>query len=369
MRIIIILLIALIMTTTAHALGITPAAMEHDYAEGKAATGKFKVIATTNTYIDVSGELKDYIDLSRHIIGKGEHIIEYTVRMPSTITPGMHTAYITAMETSSSSSVVSATAKVTATITLYKPVGEEYATLTIYPPRDNSNSFIYKVENKGLSALEESQLILNIREGNRNIMTLEAMVGRLMPGESATGTMAATGELPDGKYTYSATLAYGSSTATSRAEFTHGTPKILYLGVRAPQFILGAINEFIITLENPFNTPIFYKLVFNMIQGGSSIDTYEKTDTISERTEQEVSAFINTQEASVGNAKVTTTLDYEGKRAIYEESIELSHSSATIAGRVITQQGGSSTLIMLIIIAIIINSIFIVIIYKSVKKK
>ena len=269
-----ILIVCLIMfgffvfTNSVYALGITPARTSIDFVPGAEKTISFDVVNTDGKDVDLvvyaAGELNKSIFVLQNMISMkaDEQMkqINYNVKLPVELSPGMHSANIVVLEIPKEGFGFGAVVGVIAQLNVYVPYPGKYAEAEMHvsgAERGGLVQFVIPVVSRGnvdlVSVHANVDIYNSMGEKVSSFNTAEVSASKEARGEIVYNWKA---DVPVGVYLAKATLIYDGNTLSLEKEFNVGEMVLDLQQIEVRDFKLGEIAKFEILVENKWGEKV-----------------------------------------------------------------------------------------------------------------
>ena len=264
------LAVLIILISNISALGVTPGRTTIDFVPGLEKTIEFSIInpesENMNLIIVPQGELKDYISVEKSSMEFGSSDsskqIIYSVKLPQSLSPGLHKAEIVVAQmpdkfSQAGETSVGAILAVATQLYVNAPYPGKYAeaSLNIFPEKDGT-AFIIPVLSKGEFGIAKVKAEIDIYNFlNEKIVTIYTDEISI-PGKSRGELRAVAKALNSGQYRAVATLIYDENSITLEKEFSVGKKNLDLISVDVNDFSLGSIAKFEMLVENKWSDAI-----------------------------------------------------------------------------------------------------------------
>ena len=331
------------------ALGISPAKKSISFEPGGEGDLEIRVLNPQGDNARVllypKGELAQYVSLPQTLItfkdGEKEKRATYHYELPQSFDdPGMHSCDIVAMrlpdgtnastmvvdgsnvimQNGDSQTVVSATVAVASAFNVFVPYPGTYAEgklLIDSADVGEDVGFRIPVYNFGKDEIESISAKIEVRGPTNEVIARVESEDMSIPSKQERQLMASwPAEVNSGMYHAVARVSYGEKRFRLEKNFYVGEMQIEVVRVLVPEFSLGEIAKFSITMRNRWNQKIqdaYARLaVFDSL--GSEITTF-KTESfgIASDEEKTVNAFWDTEGVQPGKYDVDLDLHYADK--------------------------------------------------------
>lgn len=394
-KFIFVLLILILPSGTA--FGITPAQKILDYSPGTEQTYSFEIINSESKRVNLvilpEGELKDNIALSQYYVtltpDTSSVNIKYTVKIPSSLSPGAHYGEISIMEvpdTSSSSSptFIGSVVEIITKVVIDVPYPGKYveSDLSVSVTDDGKTAFVLPVVSKGKLDIARARAVIEVFTPlNEKVASLSTSELPLIAGERKELAVEwDTSSVAPGRYYAAATVLYDESVANVQKEFSVGKDTLDLKGVEVNDFSLGEIAKFEFLVENTLNSPandVYISMqVFNE-QDEIMAEFKSASYTVDSFSSKLLVAFWDTEGVRTGSYDAKAFINY-GKTSTQKElTLDISENDITVigVGYVVSSAGSSgdssltTVLIVVVIILVLLNLTWFLVLRKKANKK
>jgi hypothetical protein len=393
---IILLLALVVLLPFVSSFGLTPAQKIFDYAPSSQQTYSFDIINSEHKQVNLvilpQGELKDYVSLSQYYVTltpQTEGItVEYTVNIPSGLSPGPHYADIVVTEvpdtTSTSTTYVGSILGIVTKVLVDVPYPGKYAVsdLSVSSTNDGKVAFVMPIVSKGKLDIARARAIIDIYTPlNEKVTTINTNEVPITAGsrQEIAAEWDTSGVAP-GRYRAEATILYDESTLNLEKEFSVGTDSLELKSVEVNDFSLGEIAKFEFLLSNSLNSPINDAYVSMQVfndQGEVMADFKSATYNIDAFSSKLLVAFWDTEGVKTGDYNAKAFINF-GQNTIQKElTLDVSNDDINVIGigYVVkssgSKSGGSLTtvLVIAVIVLVLLNLTWFLVLRKKIKKK
>lgn len=250
------------------ALGVTPARASIDFVPGAEKTISFDVVNTDgkdmNLVVYASGELNKSVFIEKSMLSlsfsEETKQIDYNVKMPSELLPGMHSADIVVLEVPKEGGGIGAVVGVIAQLNVYVPYPGKYAEAEMYVTGAEQGGFVQFV----IPVVSRGDVDLVSVHANVDIYNLmgEKVDSFNTPGVSASKEKRGeivynwNAKVPSGVYLAKAALIYDGETLSLEKQFNVGEMILDLQQIEVRDFKLGEIAKFEMLVENKWGEDI-----------------------------------------------------------------------------------------------------------------
>ena len=361
LTVVVLVLISILLSPDAQAIGVTPGRTTLDFEPGLEKTITFTILNNEhkNFYavIYVEGDLKDYVTLSNSLVKFTENMSSFsytcTLKLPEELAdPGDHWAKIVIMELSSppgekpEGSVVIATTAVVHQLRVRVPYPGKYAqaelSISEAQPREQVNFFV-RVLNLGEQDFKARATIDILGPTNEKIATLqsnEKLIKSKNRGELLASWKA---DINPGIYHAVATVRYDDKVTRVERNFGVGNLLVEVRSVNVKDFRLGGIAKFNIDIESKWNEKInvYAQMVIKDSQGDTVADFKSASVDLEPLGQNTLYAYWDTEGVEKGTYDATVYLHYAGK--VTEQRMTVDVGFNNIQTQIIGLTGGAVT--------------------------
>ena len=395
MRKLIILLLGIFMISSVFALGVTPARTTLDFEPGLSRSVEFQILNSGNEDMKIvfsaQGELADYISLSvaDAEIGatEGSKTFSYTLNLPQSLSPGLHTGEVFAMQlptgSTSEGSQILATLAVRTQVHLYVPYPGKYANAKMYVYGANVGEdvkFVIPVISAGEFDLTSVRANVDVyNKLNEKVSSFNTDSISVASGARKELVYNWKADVPIGDYIAKASLIYDDGTIELEEVFSIGSEELELQEISVNDFSLGEIAKLEMLVENKWSEPI----------GGAHIETTIKNDRggvvssfksasydVGALSKQVFVSYWDTAGVKIGTYETEVSINYADKSSKKGLQFDVEENRLTVIGLgyVISADGGdgSNTLMYILIgavvVLILINLLWFVVFRRKFKK-
>ncbi|MCF7872108.1 hypothetical protein K9L97_03675 [Candidatus Woesearchaeota archaeon] len=389
---IITLLIFIIFSSNALALGLAPATKEILVKE-QSYSFPIKIMNNQNeefiAFINVEGELSEYVSLSEETIiftkDKDSEIINVNVDLPKieTLPRGKNVVNIVIMQKMPTGNQLSANLAVNFDLIITVPSEGHSLDMKFYTAnfkQHQQSNFLIEATNTGTANIVNSKAIIEIYDlANNKLETLTSESKMIRKGEMHAYNMPWSPELNNGEYKATATLIYDGQSMQQTKRIHVGSPSIDITTITTYDFLLGGVAHFDLVLNSNWAEKIenvFAEVVF-MKQNELLAATKTPSETLEPLGKTILPVYWDTENQAPGLYKMIINLNYLGTQKSHTYDITMTEDELNVllpTGQVSgsknkkasSSSSTTSLLIVLILFLIIMNAI---IIYKFMIKK
>ena len=382
------------------ALGVTPARKTLDFSSNYQGKASFTIINSEskqfNLVIQTRGELANNIILNTRRVSleatDKESTVEYTIELPSTLSPGLHIGEIVISESpeeiTGEETVVGATLSVVTQVYVYVSYPGKYAEAKLNIKSANAGedvSFIMPVVSMGEFDLVNVYANVDIFSGtNEKIDSFNTQSIQIKSGEKADIIHNWKADVPVGNYKAVATIIYDGETINLEDTFQVGGKLLELQQITVNNFQLGEIAKMELLLENKWSETI--ENIHTQMQifstTGDILADFNSPDTsIDPFNKKVLTSFWDTAGVRKGTYDTKVIIHYAGDKTV-DTDLQLIVDDNRIdvigLGYVLSEKGGAgfnvsenlvTILIIVIGILILLNILWFLILRRYLKKK
>ncbi len=385
-RIIMLLLIIILASSFATALGLMPASKTILLGQD---SEEFTITIINNDKQDLElaitaqGDLSKYITFDKNKISMKSNEDRVDVKVKLNIphnyelTPGEHTTRISIAQQATNEGDLSAKLGISFRLITRIPYDGPYLDLNLYAPnfdKTKGGNFVIQAQNTGSeNALSVVPIIDIYSSTNHKIATLRGEEKLVRVGETQNFAIPLTEELENGRYSAEASVVYSGSSNKDEKIFTVGSPEIIVDSISALSFTLGGIAGFDILLKSNWGEEI--KGAYANVEFRKDNELLEQTTTatvdVPPMDRVRLQTYFDTKDMSAGIYDLVIKLNYLGETKKETQQIRLETNKISLigTGKVIDEveeKDNTGLLIVVIFFMVLLNGILI---YKFVLKK
>lgn len=377
------ILIGIIILPNLSALGITPARTTVNFEPGLEKSVSISVVNSegkdVNLVVAVQGELAEYVTLDQTSLSmsasQASKSVGYNIKLPSDLSPGLHTAEIVVLQLPSAGdfgdAFIGAALAVVSQLHVYVSYPGKYAEadMSVLNLDDGNVQFIIPVLSRGDFDLNNVKGEIEIFTSlNKKVGKLDAGKVDILSGERKELTaLWDTSEIEPGPYRAVATVHYGGEPIVLERSFNVGNKKMIVESIEVNDFTLGDIAKFEVSVKNEWGEAInevyTQMLIYN---NKDELMADVKSPTYDFESLQNVlmTFFWDTEGVKKGKYDASLLLHYEGLTDEQDLQLEVNEDSINIIGLgyVISERGSVfnenkllTYLVIGVILLIIIN--------------
>jgi hypothetical protein len=393
MNVLMILLVLSLFSSSALALGITPASKKADYKEG---ISEFTIKILNNENKDLKlrikpqGELAQYVkvddDLVVMYMDEREKNLRYSLDLPKGLKPGTRSLEIAVEEIiddSKGTTSVKAAPEVIHTLHIIVPYPGKYAEAKLYIPKKNVGevlTFSIPMLNLGSEDIKKASAKIKIYENGKEVAEVHSSDVSIPSQKEGKLELPWTVDVKNaGLYHAVATIEYDGEKITLEDDFYIGDESIDIVNVLVEKYNLGMVARFDIYLESNWNdnlTGVFGEMVIND-KDGKELTRYKTAPVdLPPFGKTKIVSYWDTAGLGIGTYDVDLLLHYAGKitEKVFHVQVNIDSMKTTLTptADVISINSGfkdNSLLIMLVLFIIVLNIILVLYLGKIKKKR
>ncbi len=395
LSIIIIVILFITVSSSASALGVTPARTTVGFEPGLERTVKFTVVNSEykdmRLKIFVRGDLNESISVDEDEFELPANVeskeMEYTFTLPDSLGPGPHTADIIIYEipegAPASEAYVGASVAVITQLIVNVPYPGKYAQaqLNVINAQQNGQAtFIIPMISLGDEDINNAHAIISIYDQSGDKIDQFQTESISLPaggrGELVSKWYA---NVPLGRYLAKAHVIYSGGVIDLEKEFAVGNETLELKQVRVQNFQLGGIAKFEMLIENKWSEPIIGAYAQTQVfdqQKDIIADFKSPTYDIPPLSNSTFVSYWDTAGVEEGTYDTSVYMRYGSKFS--QQNIQLRITEDEIValglGFVISEntRGGSnlvSVLVVVIVVLVLMNILWFMVLRKKLKKR
>ncbi|MEK6792237.1 MAG: hypothetical protein AABX96_03095 [Nanoarchaeota archaeon] len=396
MKKILLILLLIMLLPLVSSFGVTPAKKVLDYQPGTEQKYSFEIINSENKKINLvilpQGELNQSIALSNYSISftpdMSSATIEYSVKVPSGLTPGRHDADILVIEipdtSSSGTTYIGSIVGIVTKVVIEVPYPGKYleSALSVSKSDDGMTAFVIPIVSKGNLDIARAKAVVDIFTPlNEKVASLTTQEIPVLSGERRE--LAAkwdTSGVSSGRYRAIATILYDESTLTIEKEFSVGADSLELKNVEVNDFSLGEIAKFEFLVDNGLNFQVdgayILMQVFND-EGSVMAEFKSATYDVQPFASKLLVAFWDTEGVRAGTYDAKAFINF-GQSSIQKQlTLDVSENDITVigVGYVIKSASGgrgnslTTILIIVVVVLVLLNLTWFLVLRRKVKSK
>ena len=378
------------------AIGVTPARTTMGFAPGMSKTVSFSIINSEHKdmqlAIFVQGELNQSVQIGENQLSMSStddsKQLNYTITLPSSLSPGQHTADIVVLElpqrAAGTGAFVGSAVAVVTQLVVNVPYPGKYASadLNIIPDAAGGDTtFVIPVVNLGKLDLANVQANIDIFDSSgKKVDSFNTADVAIQSGQRSDIVTKWHSNAPPGKYKAVATLVYDGNTLSLEREFDLGSAALKVVGIDVNNFKLGDIAKLDMKVDNSWSEPVLGVYTQTQVFDSSNqvmADFKSPTYDLKPESNTTMTSYWDTSGVGVGTYQTKLSLIYGDRSTQQNFQFKVGQNSieAVGLGYVISESkapGGSSfsTLIITgIVILILINAAWFLFVRKKLMKK
>jgi len=316
-----VIVMMIIMTANARALGIAPSMKIINYdidpqLEGQVETVNARIINTDSRditlKIQANGELSEYVTIPQSTIhlssSDSEKEFTYYINLPKGLEPGVKTLYIMASEVNLNTDnalggMMTITQQVHVNVPYDGLYAEGYVSISASGP-EYPVVLAINIINSGTKDIGTLKGVVAVRDTSGKTVYSENISGYNDIGAGSSFKIENNAELKDnGEYAAEYTIYYDEKNFTVSKGFTLGDYGIAVLGADVENFRIGTVARFDINISSGWNTPIekSYGEVVIKDNDGKIVGTARTDDVSIMPNNNSLKAYWDTENISSGN--------------------------------------------------------------------
>lgn len=376
----ILVLLAVLMAQGVYALGITPARTTMEFSPGLEREVSFTIINSEHKDAQIvvyaQGELNQSILINQNSLsmasGEESKQLSYSVKLPDSLSPGLHRGEVVVLQLPSKSSTseafVGAAVGVATQLHVYVPYPGKYAEadLNIVNAENGGEAtFIIPVVSRGELDLADVKANIDIyNKMGEKVTTFNTLSIEVKSGERREIVHKWKADVPVGAYRAVATLIYDGENLQLERQFLVGSQALELQQVQVKDFTLGEIAKFEMLIENKWSEPITGAFaqtnVFNA-EGKVMADFKSPVYDIAPLSKTTMILYWDTAGVREGMYDASVYLRYGEKSSqqdvklnVREDNIEVTGLGYVISEKGGTKSGGSGSLVIILIVVIVV---------------
>ncbi len=360
-----------------YALGISPGRTTIDYEPGLEKQVEISIINNEHKSMkvalfsmmrdDLNGSINLFEDHLEFLPSEKEKILNYEIKLPEEMGPGLHKGEIVAVEVPSGQggeTSVGATIAVVSQLHIYVPYPGKFveADLNILDATENSTAtFIVPVTSRGKLGIGEVRAVIDIYKLGEKITTLETDHRSLDSGKRTELSSKWKVDVSQGDYLAKVTVFYDGESIRFEKPFTVGEKKINVESILVNDFQLGEIAKLRILVENKWSQElesVFANLLIYNKQEQIMADVKSSSESIPALSKKELVAYWDTVGVKEGEYEGKLMVKYGEKASEKDLILKVSQDNLDIVGLGYAirkkPKGISLTTILIILIAILV---------------
>jgi len=377
-------------------LGVSPGRTTVNLDQGLEKTVDLLIVNSENKKmeisISVSGELKDYIELSEEefVMNPGEQsrTVRYKVSLPSNLGPGTHKADIVILEVPQSSGNNGATVGATIAVISQVVAEVDYPGKYIYADLNINGALTgedvtFVIPMKSLGDVDIVSIRANIdiySPTNEKIATFNTDEISLSSGSEGQIVANWKADVPFGTYLAKATIIYDSSTLAVEKQFNVGEAVLELEEINVRDFNLGQIAKLEMLIENKWSENVdgVYTLTKIFDSSGKTLSEFKSATYDIESLQKEVMvSYWDSAGYKEGTYDASVYLIYGEKSTQKDLKMKVSQNNVEIIGLgyvISSSSSGSSSnvntiLIIAVVVLVLVNLLWFLMLRKRVFSK
>jgi len=372
-----IFVMGLFLISSVCALGITPARTTVDFKPGLNKEVSFEVLNSgnkdMNLVLAVQGELAQYISVSAasDSVSSSEvsKSFSYSVNLPDSLEPGLHTGEIFVMELPSSAGAdgtqVLATLAVVTQLYVYVPYPGKFASskMIVYNANQGEDvTFVFPVVSRGEFDLTSVKANVDIyNKLNEKVASFNTNEIAVPSGEKKEIVYKWKADVPIGNYRAAASLIYDEGTINLEETFSIGSKELELQEISVGGFSLGEIAKLEMLVENKWSELISGAYVETKIMNdrGDIVSSFESASyDVEPLSKQVFVSYWDTAGVRVGTYETEVSIKYGDASSVKNLKFQVEKNDLTIVGLgyVISadDDGESNTLVIVLVVVVVL---------------
>ena len=377
-------------------IGITPARTTVNFEPGLEKSVSFSIVNSesrdVNLVVAVQGELAEYVTLPETSFSmsvlQSSRDVGYSVKLPSELPPGLHTAEIVVLQLPEAGELgeafIGAALAVVSQLYVYVPYPGKYAEadLSVFNLDDGNIQLVIPVISRGdfdlISVRANIEIFTSL---NEKVATLNTNNIKILSGERKEVTaLWDTSSVNSGPYRAVATLIYDEEIITLERNFNVGQKRLSIENIEVNDFTLGDIAKFEILVQNEWSETVrgaYTQMLVSNDKGELMADFKSPTYDIESLDKTLMTAFWDTKGVKVGTYDASLLLHYEELTDERDLQLDVNEDSINVVGLgyVISEKSGVfeenqllTFLVIGVILLIIINIGWFLFLRRKLKK-
>lgn len=374
-NILLMMIVFLLVVSTASALGITPGRTTINYEPGLEKEVSFSILNnehnSAKVVLTLQGELADSITLYENLIefepSEDSKQLKYKIKLPDSIAlePGLHQAEIVAMELpkqNSDGTYVGATVAVVSQVNVQVACPGKCieADLSVLDAEENGTAtFIVPVLNRGELGIGSARAVIDIYNLDYDQKASITTDTREIDSRGRTELSAKWNvNVNPGNYLAKVSVFYDGETHNFEKQFTVGKNVLSIESILVNNFKLGQIAKLQILVENKFNQDlqdVFANLLVYNKNDQVMVDIRSASEAIPAQSKKELIAYWDTVGVKKGEYDGKIIVKYNGKSTDKNLLLKVSQNELAVfgIGYAISSGVGDGIDITMILIALV----------------
>ena len=371
-RMIWMLVSLLLIVSSVHAIGLSPAKQEFIY-DGKPMHGYLRIINSEDkpmrAMIVVDGPLSDYIEIDKKVLEINPHDsvrIDYKIKTPIDLGPGRVESKIIVLHLpEGEKSTVFAMLAVTQKVVINFPYPEEYIDTKIAISAPNyKQPVVFSISFTNLGSRSSEAYAEIVVRSSTNEELFRAETERVIVGGGETKRVTQSWKaLNPGNYNLEVTVRYGNNVKKYSRIFHVSGDEIIIKNLEVEDFRLGGIARMKIDIESNTNVPLRNIFgVINISDERGALLAIVKTSPIDLEpfSEAVLTGYWDTQDFKQGNYDFLVSINYgiDTAKKIFKAYVGIdSVSFENLPTGQVVREGGSNYIALLAVIVLLLIAI------------
>jgi len=371
-RMIWMLVSLLLIVSSVHAIGLSPAKQEFIY-DGNPMHGYLRIINSEDkpmrAMIVVDGPLSDYIEIDKKVLEINPHDsvrIDYKIKTPIDLGPGRVESKIIVLHLpEGEKSTVFAMLAVTQKVVINFPYPEEYIDTKIAISAPNyKQPVVFSISFTNLGSRSSEAYAEIVVRSSTNEELFRAETERVIVGGGETKRVTQSWKaLNPGNYNLEVTVRYGNNVKKYSRIFHVSGDEIIIKNLEVEDFRLGGIARMKINIESNTNVPL--RNIFGVInisdERGALLATVKTSPIDLEPfSEAVLTGYWDTQDFKQGNYDFLVSINYgiDTAKKIFKAYVGIdSVSFENLPTGQVVREGGSNYIALLAVIVLVLIAI------------
>jgi len=371
-RMIWMLVSLLLIVSSVHAIGLSPAKQEFIY-DGNPMHGYLRIINSEDkpmrAMIVVDGPLSDYIEIDKKVLEINPHDsvrIDYKIKTPIDLGPGRVESKIIVLHLpEGEKSTVFAMLAVTQKVVINFPYPEEYIDTKIAISAPNyKQPVVFSISFTNLGSRSSEAYAEIVVRSSTNEELFRAETERVIVGGGETKRVTQSWKaLNPGNYNLEVTVRYGNNVKKYSRIFHVSGDEIIIKNLEVEDFRLGGIARMKINIESNTNVPL--RNIFGVInisdERGALLATVKTSPIDLEPfSEAVLTGYWDTQDFKQGNYDFLVSINYgiDTAKKIFKAYVGIdSVSFENLPTGQVVREGGSNYIALLAVIVLLLIAI------------
>ena len=376
------------------ALGVSPGRTTVEFEPGLSRTVSFSVINSgtqdMNVVLAAQGDLSEYISLSSgaiSVLAAENKPLSYTISLPNSLEPGLHTGEIFIVEvpksSDSESSAVLATLAVVTQLHINVPYPGKFAEadLVIYDAKQGEEvQFVFPILSQGKFDLMDVKANVDIYNSlGEKVDSFNTQSISVPGGTRKEIVYNWKADFPIGNYRAVASVIYDEGTIPLETTFSIGSKELELQEISVNDFSLGEIVKLEMLVENKWSEKINGAHIETRIKNdkGDVVSSFDSAKyDIDALAKQTFVSYWDTAGVIAGDYQTEVAIKYDDKGSVMNLEFQVSKNDLKVLGLgyVISADGGNrsntliTVLVVVIVLLVLINLLWFFLLSKRLKK-